>query len=279
MREEPSPRAVVTLLAQASARVAWAVSALPPASRGEVVGLGADGEPTTRVDQVAEEAVFAVLRRSPWPLTVISEEAGRVELVPGEAPIEVLVDPVDATRNATYGLPYYATSLAAYRGGQALGAVLRDLASGECLTAISGLGAWQDGRPITVRDQPLGSGVVTFGPVAEELARRLLGELAVEAAGVRCFACPSLSLAQVATGRCLAFLGLGRVGKVHRFFDVAAAVQIVEAAGGVVTDMWGRKLEPELVDLSRGVTIVAAGADLHRSLLRRIEERLSELLA
>src|SRR3989442_8169423 len=73
----------------------------------EVLGRGADGAPSTRIDRVAEEAVLRVLDYEDARLNVLSEEAGFVDRGGGAHPAP---DPIDRNPNALPGVPAYSGS-------------------------------------------------------------------------------------------------------------------------------------------------------------------------
>jgi myo-inositol-1(or 4)-monophosphatase len=79
--EGPSPAAEAWLapFRRACDRIAAEVRALPPARRAEALGRGAGGDVTLLVDRVAEDAMVAELEAFGRPLTLISEELGRLE--------------------------------------------------------------------------------------------------------------------------------------------------------------------------------------------------------
>jgi len=259
---------ILGLLREAAADVELAVRGVPVQSRSEEVGMGADGEPTTRVDRVAEDALIARFETAPFPVTMISEEAGVLELRAGPDPVKILADPIDATVNACSGIPLYTTCLSAHCDGETVASVVKNLAAGELYEADQ-RGARLDGVPVQVRESALERAIVGFGPVIDEGPQRLLALMARRASGVRLLACPSLSMAQVGTGAMGAFVGLGRsrTGKGHRLFDVWAAAFFIRQAGGVVTDSAGEALPTHLEDLRSGTTVVAAPPVLHESIL------------
>src|SRR3989442_13697287 len=115
----------------------------------EVLGHGADGAPSTRIDRVAEEAVLRVLDYEDARLNVLSEEAGFVDRG-GDATL--VLDPIDGTHNALRGVPAYSVSIAI---GQSRLAdieegLVRDLVSGATYYAAKRDGAKLNGRPIRV---------------------------------------------------------------------------------------------------------------------------------
>ncbi len=269
---EPYAYSLLVAAAEAADR---AVSRLPLPERAATVADGADGEPTTAVDQAAERAVFDVLTAGGRPLRVISEERGEVTLVVGDDPLVVLCDPVDSTTNAILGLPIYTSALVAYHHGQVQAAVVRNLATHEAYSAQGQHTAYFNGQPIRCPKASLADSVVTFGPIRESLAQQVLVDVVAASRGIRLFACPSWSLAAVSDGKVGGFVGLGQSYPVHRLFDVLAAAVVVEAAGGVVTDHCGGPWQVALEDLHSGVTVVAGATATHGELLAMIGRRTS----
>src|SRR2546425_9386471 len=100
--------AVKELLLELAEAVQHAVAELVEAP-AEVVGRGADGAPSTRIDRVAEEAVLRVLDYEDARLNVLSEEAGFVDRG-GGAPL--VLDPIHGTHKALPGVPAYSVSIA-----------------------------------------------------------------------------------------------------------------------------------------------------------------------
>src|SRR5438309_114352 len=117
----------------------------------EVVGLGAGGDQTVYLDQLAEGILVRHLEqayRSGLRFHLISEELGERDFG-GDA--LVLADPLDGSVNAKMGLPYYAVVLAATQGDRfqdvRLGYV-QNLVTGAEFHALSGGGAFRDGHPL-----------------------------------------------------------------------------------------------------------------------------------
>jgi len=100
---------------------------------GEVVGMGADGTPTKRIDEIAEERALEVVEEH-GDLRVVTEEAG--EVVYGDPTHTVVLDPLDGTYNASNGVPLYAVSVAV-ADGETVDTVryahVRELVTGEFL--------------------------------------------------------------------------------------------------------------------------------------------------
>ncbi len=137
------------LLADLASAVQRAVSHLS-GDPAEILGRGADGAPSSRLDRVAEAAVLERLEERHERVNVLSEEAGFVDRG-GDALL--VLDPVDGTHNALRGVPAYSVSLAVGRGrlSDVEEGLVRDLVSGATYHAAKGRGATLDGRPIHVR--------------------------------------------------------------------------------------------------------------------------------
>lgn len=159
---------------------------------------------------------------------VFSEESG---LHHGEREIVVVMDPIDGSTNASIGVPWFAASLCATRGGVPVAASVTNLASGDRFEAARGKGARRNGSPIVVRSTAeLASGVVGLSGYP---ARRGSWEQ------FRVFGACALDMALVASG---ALDGFADADDAHGAWDYLAAMLIVEEAGGYVEDAFGREL-------------------------------------
>src|SRR6185312_7367883 len=97
-------------LVECSEEVLQAVVATERRLLSEVVGMGADGAETSGIDQVAEDVVIGFFNRLKTPVNILSEEVGFIDR--GSA-VTVIVDPIDATANATAAAEATLTSLPA----------------------------------------------------------------------------------------------------------------------------------------------------------------------
>ena len=207
----------------------------------EVVGRGADGAPSTRIDRAAETAVLQRLDAKGVRLDVLSEEAGFVDRH-GDGLL--VLDPVDGTHNALRGVPAYSISLAVGHARLAdveAGLVL-DLVSGAAYYAEKGKGAELDGSPIHVRafDPKDVLFSVYLGTNAEADAARV----AAKARRVRNLGAASLDLCLVARGAADMYYMQSREERLKlRACDIAAGTLIVREAGGRVLNLQGNDLD------------------------------------
>jgi len=198
------------------------------AVRGAVTGIAHD-ELRNRTDRpgqyaldlVADAAALAVLTRG--PLCVMSEESAFTG--PRGASITVVLDPVDGSTNCSRGLPYWATSLCAVDRDGALASLVVNQATGSTTTAIRGVGAWRDGRPLQASSvRRVDEAVIAIS----SLPPRVLPWRQFRAMGSA-----ALALCDVAAG---AFDGYVDAGRYHAPWDYLGGVLACREAGAFVQD-------------------------------------------
>jgi myo-inositol-1(or 4)-monophosphatase len=135
------PDSLLDLFAAAAGAARDAVGALSPSARrrlGERPGQ-------YHLDLAADAAVLEVLR--PAGAAIVSEESGRSG--PEDAPVTIVVDPVDGSTNCSRDLPYWAISLCAVDTDGPWCALVQNQVTGVANTAVRGGGAFRDGQPVT----------------------------------------------------------------------------------------------------------------------------------
>jgi len=227
---------------------------------GTRVGVGASGVPTTYLDKLAEDKAISLLKKSKTKVNLLSEEIGFLDFG-GE--YTFVLDPVDGTRNAYRGIPFYAVSLAI---GKTMVhdieyGIVKNIPTGDTFTAEKNRGAFLNKKQISVADCPsknMVSSLVlgrTSDPVTLSLAQKH---------NVRAFGACSLEMCLVATGA----LDYYVVGKEHiRVIDLAAATLIVREAGGVVKTIRGEDLDMEFTLDTRTSLVAACTQDLASQLI------------
>jgi myo-inositol-1(or 4)-monophosphatase len=226
----------------------------------EEVGLGAGGDRTIYLDQLAEEIVVRHLEqayRSGLRFRLISEELGERDF--GGEPL-VLADPLDGSYNAKMGLPYYAVVLAVTEGDRfsdvRLGYV-QNLVTGDEYHAISGAGAFHMGEPLRPtppafdgRSIPL----VQFDAPSGVEPRERAAPIFARAEKVRQLGSAALNLCHTASGGVALQVTPARV----RSFDLAGPLLILREAGGIATDYEGRSIDSVSVRLDARTTLLAS---------------------
>ena len=228
-----------------------------------VLQENARGDVTKEFDYLAEGRIIDYCRREiADPVRVLTEERGEVRTRPGPAHWTLIVDPVDGSENFARGNQLSSVSLALLRGEQvpypeavAAGLVGR-IFTGSVLEAQLGGGAWRDGQPIRVSGATRLAGAVVsidFNFRGAPTASRLFPLLA-RLGDARRFGTAAYELAAVASGGVDAYVDVRDTLSPENYM---AAVLIVREAGGVLSDRFGKPLQP-IRSMTQGQSIVAA---------------------
>ena len=226
-----------------------------------ITKIGADGTPTHKIDEYAENAAIDVLKSTGKSLVLISEEIGTIKIGDNPAEIVMIMDPLDGTTNAIKNIPCYGISIAIAQvdGDDSLGdvrladiciAFVKNFPTGDTYLAVKDKYATKNGEPINVSDVEeakkatlstyLYRSSYDMNRIYSNVRRmRIMGAIAVE----MCF---------VAEGIYDVFLDTQAV----RVLDIAASQLIIKEAGGYITDIKSNVLSSQ-IDLLEKTTIVA----------------------
>jgi len=219
------------------------------------VRRGAGGDKSFPIDIEAEDIIINSLRSMGGPLSIVSEEAGAFD-ISGGGPL-VIIDPVDGSRNAISGVPFYCASIAVAdddRTGSISTGYIINLLTGDEFWAERGKGAFFNGEPVFCQQDDIFYFVAYEAQSSGADLRRVLPLLS-EARKGRCFGSLALDLAYVAYGALSVFAGPAR----SRIFDFASGYLLVKEAGGVITDIEGNQIEDVRISLHDRVSLLAAG--------------------
>ena len=231
---------------------------------GDIMRTGADGTPTERIDEVAENAALSVLEADGRSILLVSEEIGK-KRIGGKAEFTFVLDPVDGTFNAVNNIPFYCVPIAI--GDSDLSDIrygfVKNLINGDIYSAEKGKGAFLNNRNIHVSalSELSKLSVLSYNhrphavPVNNHNVRR-----------VRVFGCSALELCYIASGIFDAFIDMRGMLRVT---DIAASKLIVEEAGGRVTDGNGEILATPL-DVKKRINLVASNGVAHDKLLELV---------
>lgn len=197
-----------------------------------------------QADRDAEHAILEVLRQSRYQ--ILAEESGEHgALDSGDA--FWIVDPLDGTMNFSRGIPACCVSIALGRLDTPMLGVVYDFNRDELFTGIVAQGAWLNGKAIQVSSvREAQSGILSTGfPVNFEYSDQGLHDFSQRIRRfkkVRMFGSAALSLAYVACGRVDAYSEDDIM-----FWDIAAGVALVAAAGGWISlepsqKKWARRV-------------------------------------
>ena len=256
---------------------------------GTEIKIGADGTPTSYIDQIAEEKIVNILKNADVLSYLISEEVGELKLGKGtkriikltqelkrtdlteeETPKFIfLIDPIDGTSNAIKEIPAYAISIAIAEVNQGRLATINDvelgfvynLANGNFIEAEKGKGCHLNNEPLTpstnvqINKMTLGgftkSGTSEASKLVDRARRmRVLGSVVLE-------------LSYVASGRYDAFLDL----RGSRIIDIAAGKLILDETGCIITDKYGHKLNNILSIYEKSIVVAANNKEMHQQII------------
>lgn len=231
--------------------------------RGPASGVSTKTTPTDLVsdaDRSSEELILDMLRTERPEDGILSEEGGSDD---SESGVVWIVDPLDATVNYLFGLPWWCVSVGAHDREGGLVGVIHNPSFGETFTALRGGGAFLNKAPLAVsKRSDLVSALVGTGFSYDRAARghqaAIVARLLPQVRDIRRAGSAALDLAHVACGRLDGFYEAPLEP-----WDRAAGVLMIEEAGGVVSE-----LEAPL-GLSAGV--VAANPKLHDELRRIVD--------
>ena len=264
------------------------------------VKTGADGTPTSFIDQVAEEKIINILKNADVYSYLVSEEVGELKLGKGtkrsvnliqelkrtdlseeKTPKFIfLIDPVDGTSNAIKEIPAYAISVAIADVNQGRVATINDvelgflynLANGNFFEAEKGKGCKLNNETvkpsevIKINEMTLGgftkSGTSEASKLVDSARRmRVLGSVVLE-------------LSYVASGKYDAFLDL----RGSRIIDIAAGKLILEEAGGIITDKYGQKLDNTLSIYEKTIVVAANNEIMHKQIIDILNDNQAEII-
>lgn len=221
----------------------------------------ADRDYVTEVDQSAQAVILREISRHYPDHGIVAEESDQ-HINPG-SDVQWYVDPLDGTTNFIHGYPHFAVSIAAWKDGKPLLAVVHDPIRNETFEARNGGGAFLNRRRLRVSNEKkldhalFASGLAPYCRGSLDVFQKRMAACMPVVDGYRRGGSAALDLAYVAAGRLDAYWEAGL-----KPWDIAAGCLLVQEAGGLVTDIEGAEFE-----LSRG-DILVGNPHLHSEFSR-----------
>ncbi|MEZ5380829.1 MAG: inositol monophosphatase [Microthrixaceae bacterium] len=216
------PEEALDLLDQVAIDVRIAVAeVVDPRARSERPGQYA-------LDLAADGGAVATLTAA--GLGVLSEESGHHH---PQRPLQVVLDPVDGSTNASRGLPWWATSACIMDADGPWVSLVRNQATGATYTAVRGGGAELDGRPLDRAVVPpmKHSMVAINGTPSSHLGWKQFRSLGAAA----------LDICAVADGRLDLYLDATLSGNAP--WDFLGGLLVLTEVGGVMLDAHDRTID------------------------------------
>jgi fructose-1,6-bisphosphatase/inositol monophosphatase family enzyme len=229
---------------------------------GKTIGLGADGTPTSYIDKVAEDVAIRILEKSEVKVNLLSEEAGFVDF--GGSSVFVL-DPIDGTRNAYRGIPFYSVSLAigTTKINDIQYGIVKNIPTGDVFTAEKNHGSFLNKTPIHVCEVP---SVDMISSISLGKNHTTKAGVLSKKGNVRSLGAASLEMCMVAIGA-LDYYFVGK--EILRVIDIAASTLIVREAGGFVKTLSGDDLDMGFTLEERTSVLAACSEKLISDLLSK----------
>ena len=239
-----------------------AVAGFPVAERAVWVATNPFNDDTFRVDLLAERAAVKALENLGFDGLLVSEESGRIRM--GEGGSDVVLDPLDGSRNAIKGIPFYSSSIAVAEGPE-----FRNIVAAGVMDLVRGVMIYSRGGQVYIngkaaspsRTTALERAYVSILLKLKELlnpdeygarALRVLKRVGYP----RLFGSAALETAYVAVGLLDAFVDL--VPRL-RVFDVAPSLYLVKTAGGCVRVVSPPTLDDLPLTGEKRIAFIAAG--------------------
>lgn len=225
----------------------------------------------TASDKAAERAACDTIWSRIPASRILGEEGGWQ----GEGDTTWIIDPIDGTSNFASGLPFFCVSIAAYHKGEPVCGVVYDPVREELFVAADGR-LTLNGEPVkhflrgrTDREVEALSNAPYEGERPSRAAQEAHADLVNSFRAVRRLGSCALHLAYVAVGR----VAIAYESKFSAW-DIAAGIQLVQAAGGQVyaQDADGRPVEPreDALGTVKRLVVAQAGFDYPSSSLAKL---------
>jgi myo-inositol-1(or 4)-monophosphatase len=190
----------------------------------------------TQIDRGAESEIVRQIHKHYPQHAILGEEGGQV----GQNEVVWIIDPLDGTTNFLHRLPHFAVSIGIQVRGRLEHGVIYAPCTQDLYIASRGGGATLNNRKLRVSatkdmDQALIGTGVPIRAANLDAYIPMLRAIVEHTAGVRRAGSAALDLAYVAAGRLDGFWELNL-----KPWDIAAGIVLVQEAGGIVSEIYGR---------------------------------------
>lgn len=178
-----------------------------------------------------------------------------------------IIDPIDGTTNFMFDYQQSCISVGVAWGGALVAGCIYNPYLNHMYVAVRGLGAYLNGRRLTMEDLSVEQGIVGFGCARYnsenvDILFRVVREMFNRCLAIRSSGSAAIDLARIASGSNAAYVEV----KLQPY-DYAAAAVMIEEAGGRIVQMDGKP-----ITLDRPCSIVAGTKRAVAQILQTIRE-------
>ena len=172
-------------------------------------GIGADKDATLAIDSIAEEVALNILKEG-FRGTILTEEKGVVKL--GENKELIIIDPIDGTKNAARGYPFYAFSIACFadlEGKDLYAGYINNMGNNDEFFAYKGNTYYKEKLTKTVHRELKETGITLIRPTVSK-HMEIIDKISKNCKFIRISGSAALDIAYIANGVMDAFIDLLR---------------------------------------------------------------------
>lgn len=236
-----------------------------------ITKIGADGTPTHKIDEYAENAAIEVLEKTGKSLILISEEIGTIKIGTENAEIVMIMDPLDGTTNAMKNIPCYGISIAiaSVNNGEDITNLtldnveigfVKNFPTQDTYQAVKGKKATKNGKEIRVSNVKKAEKATLSTYMYR--TRGKLDKIYSNIRRIRIMGAIAIELCFVAEGIYDVFLDIEAV----RVLDIAASQLIIKEAGGYVTDANSNILANQIDLMEKTTILITSNKELHKNI-------------
>ncbi|PTD93648.1 hypothetical protein C9439_06250 [archaeon SCG-AAA382B04] len=237
------------------------IKKIEPKEASKITQIGANGQPTRKIDKKAEEIAINHLKEHKNDFKLISEETGKIKI--GKNPnITIVLDPLDGTHNFLKNITLYSTSIAVLDSKKnIIFSYVRDYEENSTYHTRNDK-SYENKKPIKTSEiKDLSNSSISFyydNSLKLEKFSDIFNHF-------RRLGCISLELCYVADGRLDAFIDLRGAG----IIDIIAGFDLVKKAGGECKTL---NTKFPNTQIQKNIKTIASNKYLKKPLLEALEK-------
>ncbi len=219
----------------------------------------------TEADKMSEDLIIDSIKRNFPDHGILSEESPAIT---GTGKLRWIIDPLDGTTNYSHGYPVFCVSIALENEGVIVLGVIYDPMREDMFVAVRGKGAYLNNKKLKVSSvKNISRSLLATGfpyDIRESKENNLdyFNAMAVKVQAIRRAGSAALDLAYLAAGRFDGFWELKL-----KPWDTAAGCLMVEEAGGVISDIAGKKWHLQ------SPSLLASNGLIHEQMIRVLNSK------